>query len=117
MQREPHALPWDICQAADAVPAFTRGKGLADNKEDSLLRSAVERQLIIPGEAIVQLSKLSPEFADRIPEQQALRVTYVFEHRLFCQEPAQCLKGSIVADIVCVFQGFSQRVLKGLARD
>jgi hypothetical protein len=35
MQREPHALLWDICHAADAVAAFTRGKGLKDYKGDS----------------------------------------------------------------------------------
>jgi len=56
MQREPHVLLWDICHAADAVAAFTRGKDLEDYKEDSFLRSAVERQLIILGEAVVQLS-------------------------------------------------------------
>jgi uncharacterized protein with HEPN domain len=72
MQREPHVLLWDICHAADAVAAFTRGKGLADYKEDSFLRSAVERQLIILGEAVVQLSKLTPELADRIPERGSI---------------------------------------------
>jgi uncharacterized protein with HEPN domain len=72
MQREPHVLLWDICHAADAVAAFTRGKGLEDYKEDSLLRSAVERQLIILGEAVVQLSKLTPELADRIPERGSI---------------------------------------------
>jgi uncharacterized protein with HEPN domain len=36
MQREAHVLLWDICHAADAVAAFTRGKGLADYKQDSL---------------------------------------------------------------------------------
>ena len=72
MQREPHVLLWDICHAADAVAAFTRGKGLEDYKEDSFLRSAVERQLIVLGEAVVQLSKLTPELADRIPERGSI---------------------------------------------
>lgn len=72
MQREPHVLLWDICHAADAVAAFTRGKALADYKENLFLRSAVERQLIILGEAVVQLSKLTPELADRIPERGAI---------------------------------------------
>lgn len=72
MQREPQVLLWDICQAADAVAAFTRGKGLADYKEDSFLRSAVERQLIILGEAVVQLAKLTPALADKIPERGAI---------------------------------------------
>jgi len=72
MQREPHVLLWDICHAADAVATFTRGKGLEDYKWDSFLRSAVERQLIILGEAVVQLSKLTPELAERIPERGSI---------------------------------------------
>ena len=72
MQREAHVLLWDICHAADAVAAFTRGKGLADYKQDSFLRSAVERQLIILGEAVVQLSKLTPQITERIPERGSI---------------------------------------------
>jgi uncharacterized protein with HEPN domain len=72
MQREPHALLWDICHAADAVAAFTRAKRIENYKEDPLLRSAVERQLIILGEAVVQLSKLSPELAAQIPERGSI---------------------------------------------
>ena len=67
MQRE-RALLWDICHAADAVAEFTRGKTLEDYRGDPLLRSAVERQLTILGEAVVQISKLTPELAERIPE-------------------------------------------------
>jgi uncharacterized protein with HEPN domain len=72
MQREPHVLLWDICHAADAVAAFTHGKRIEDYKEDPFLRSAVERQLIILGEAVVQLSKLTPEVAERIPERGSI---------------------------------------------
>jgi uncharacterized protein with HEPN domain len=55
MQREPRVLLWDICHAADAVALCTHGKRLEDYKADSFLRSAVERQLILLGEAVVQL--------------------------------------------------------------
>jgi uncharacterized protein with HEPN domain len=72
MQHEPRVLLWDICHAADTVAAFTRGKGLEDYREDSFLRSAVERQLIILGEAVAQLSKLTPELAERIPERGSI---------------------------------------------
>lgn len=68
MQREPLALLWDIRHAAEAVAAFIRGKRLQDYREDSYLRSAVERQLIILGEAVAQLSKLSTTLVERIPE-------------------------------------------------
>jgi uncharacterized protein with HEPN domain len=69
MQRDARVLLWDICHAADAVADFTRGKAIEVYKADQLLRSAVERQLTILGEAVVQLSRLTPELAARIPEQ------------------------------------------------
>jgi uncharacterized protein with HEPN domain len=50
----------------------TRGKGLADYQSDPILRSAVERQLTVLGEAVVQLSKLSPVLAERIPERGSI---------------------------------------------
>ncbi|HVT17798.1 MAG TPA: hypothetical protein VHQ90_16670 [Thermoanaerobaculia bacterium] len=49
MQREPRALLWDVCHAADAVADFTRSKTIDDYKADQFLRSAVERQSDDPG--------------------------------------------------------------------
>jgi uncharacterized protein with HEPN domain len=62
------ALLWDVCRAADAVADFTRSKTIEDYKADRLLRSAVERQLRIVGEAVAQLSRLKTELAQRIPD-------------------------------------------------
>jgi uncharacterized protein with HEPN domain len=72
MQRDARVLLWDICHAADAVADFTRSKTIEDYKADRYLRSAVERQLTILGEAVVQLSRLTPELAERIPEQGSI---------------------------------------------
>ena len=72
MQREPRAHLWDICHAADAVADFTRGTSIEDYKRNPLLRSAVERQLTILGEALAQLSKLLPDLAERIPESSSV---------------------------------------------
>lgn len=69
MLRDPRALLWDICRAADAVADFSRGKTVDDYKADPVLRSAVERQLTIVGEAVAQLSRLAPDLAARIPDQ------------------------------------------------
>ena len=68
MQRDPASFLWDARQAADAVIAFTRGRTREDLPEDLLLRSAVERQLEIVGEALSQLSRLDPVLARRIPD-------------------------------------------------
>jgi uncharacterized protein with HEPN domain len=47
---------------------FSAGKSFDDYESDEMLRSAVERQLEIIGEALNQLSKTSPELASRVPE-------------------------------------------------
>lgn len=43
------------------VRRYTRGKTLKDYQADSLLRSAVERQLTVAGEALAQARRHYPE--------------------------------------------------------
>lgn len=59
---------YDIRQAADLVATFTSGKRLADYEADAMLRSAVERQFEIIGEALAQLARLDQALASRITE-------------------------------------------------
>jgi uncharacterized protein with HEPN domain len=58
---------WDMLTAARAVMAFTRGRTLAEYEADLLLRSAVERQIEIIGEAARRVSK---DFQEAHPEIQ-----------------------------------------------
>jgi uncharacterized protein with HEPN domain len=50
----------DIEQACAALARFTGAKTFADYADDELLRSAVERQFIIIGEALLQALRLDP---------------------------------------------------------
>jgi uncharacterized protein with HEPN domain len=59
---------WDILRAADLIAGFCVGKSLAEYLHDSMLRSAVERQFQIIGEALGQLARRDPATADTIPE-------------------------------------------------
>lgn len=56
---------WDMLTVAPAVVDFTRGHTLAKYEADLLLRSAVERQIEIIGEAARRISK---EFQAAHPE-------------------------------------------------
>ncbi len=68
MQHDPRAYLWDAREAAAAILEFVAGKTFEDYASDRLLRSAVERQFEIIGEALSQLCKIEPQWADRIPD-------------------------------------------------
>ena len=68
MRREPRKYLWDARKAAGAITDFTRGKSFDDFKRDILLRSAVERQFEIIGEALGQLAKGHPQIAASVPD-------------------------------------------------
>jgi uncharacterized protein with HEPN domain len=59
---------WDARRAAERVARFTAGKGFNDYLADEMLRSAVERQLGIVGEALAALRRADPALAAAIPE-------------------------------------------------
>jgi uncharacterized protein with HEPN domain len=68
MRPESHKYLWDALQAADRIAQFVSGKSLEAYAEEDLLRSAVERQFEIVGEALAQLRKVDAETAATIPE-------------------------------------------------
>lgn len=61
-------LLWDTQRAMTSARRFVRGKVFDDYVADDMLRSAVERQLEIAGEALSKLRKIDPETAARIPD-------------------------------------------------
>ena len=68
MDRDPRAYLWDAKKSADAIAEFVRGRTFDDYAADSMLRSAVERQFEIIGEALRRLEKAAPDVALRLPE-------------------------------------------------
>ena len=68
MQRDARCYLWDALKAADAVQTFLRGKTYEACVEDDLVRSAVERQLEIIGEALSPLAKVDPQMASNVAE-------------------------------------------------
>ena len=68
MRPDPRKYLWDALAACELVRGFTDGKSFVDYQADALLRSGVERQFEIIGEALNQLSKVDSELASSIPE-------------------------------------------------
>ena len=68
MQPEANKYLYDIAEAGRLIETFTAGKTFADYERDAMLRSAVERQFEIIGEALAQLAKLDEALVARITE-------------------------------------------------
>jgi uncharacterized protein with HEPN domain len=68
MQRDVRTYLWEALQAAELVGEFTKGEDFASYQAQAMVRSAVERQFEIIGEALNQLSKADRELAEKIPD-------------------------------------------------
>lgn len=68
MERDPRALLWDALAAARLVASFAAHADFDRFDRDDMLRSAIERQLEILGEALAQLARIAPDLAERLPD-------------------------------------------------
>lgn len=65
---DPEKFLYDILNCCEFLMTFTRDKSIEDYKNDRPFRSALERELQIIGEAMMQLDNTSPHIADQISE-------------------------------------------------
>lgn len=68
MRPETGKYLWDAIAAAQQALQFVSGKSFDDYQNDALLRSGVERQLLIVGEALSRLRQIDPTTAAHIPD-------------------------------------------------
>ena len=66
MPRDRRAYLVDIIESCDAIAHAVSGLGLQDYEENRLVRSSVEREFIIIGEAVQALSRVDPNAFDSI---------------------------------------------------
>lgn len=66
MQPEAAKYLFDVQHAAALISRFCEGKTFDQYRADDLLKSGVERQFMIIGEALSQLAKVAPDVTERI---------------------------------------------------
>ena len=66
MPRDPRAYLSDISDSCDAITEAVHGLDQAEYVRTRLVRSSVEREFIIIGEAIAALARVAPEIFDTI---------------------------------------------------
>ena len=90
MQRDPKSLLWDAHEAAEVIAAATAGKSFAEFGRDIVLRSAVERQFEIIGEALAQLARIDAAMAQKVPDlRQIIAFRNVLIHGYATIDPAR----------------------------
>ena len=72
MRLESRKLLFDMQQAAELIARFTEGRTFGDYTENPMLRSAVERQFEILGEALGKLTKLDPDLTEGISDRRRI---------------------------------------------
>jgi uncharacterized protein with HEPN domain len=70
MSRDPRMLLLDMLEAARTIQEWVGGRTEADYLGDLYFRSAVERQLLIIGEALTQLRQTAPDISGTIPDER-----------------------------------------------
>lgn len=81
MPPDPRKYLRDILDRATFVSEFMADKSINDLLNNRPVRSAVERELMVLGEALYQLHQTSPELAERIKSwREIIRFRHVLVH-------------------------------------
>ena len=72
MRLESKKYLFDILECARFLEEFASGRTLEDYARDRGFRSAVERELQVIGEAMMQLARLAPSVAEQISEHRRI---------------------------------------------
>ena len=68
MPHDPEKYLYDILSSCEFLLQFTAGQSEEKYAQDRAFRSAIERELQIIGEAVLQLERIAPQVAAKISE-------------------------------------------------
>jgi len=89
MPHQPEKYLFDMLSSCEFLIDFTTGKTIDNYIKDRAFRSALERELQIIGEALIQLEKVAPDIAVKIPEyQNIIGFRHVLVHGYANLDPA-----------------------------
>ena len=104
MQPEIYKYLYDVNSACKALTEFTRNKTLDDYQSDTLLRSGVERQFEIIGEALNQALKMDPDLAEAITNvRQIINLRNIIIHSYSAIEN-ETIWGILNSDLPILYQ-------------
>lgn len=72
MPRDPRKYLQDVVSCCEFLIEFARNRSIEDYVRDRGFRSAVERELQIIGEAVMQLAQVAPPIASEISEYESI---------------------------------------------
>lgn len=87
--RDPEKFLYDMLSSTQFLLEFTKDKTIDDYINDRAFRSALERELQIIGEAMLQLDKIAAEITEEIPEyRNIIGFRHVLVHGYDSLDPA-----------------------------
>jgi uncharacterized protein with HEPN domain len=87
MRPEVKKYLYDMQQACLSLADFLRGRSLEDYLQSELLRAAVERKLMIIGEALTQALRIEPVLETQIPDaRQIINFRNILVHGYYAIE-------------------------------
>jgi uncharacterized protein with HEPN domain len=80
MPHDPEKYLHDILSSCEFLLEFTGGRTVQDYAGDRAFRSAVERELQIIGEAVMQVERIAPEARGAFPSTATSSVSATFSY-------------------------------------